>query len=245
MSDYMLSVLPRTGSGEAEGKRHDYGSEMTAYFETLFPGRKRTIYKDRTLLPVAVDVAVLHPTADEPFYLLYTIGMSSLSMADYLGGKEGDTALAELYMMLSEDWCLPASAALFSTEKKPWPVRLLTDLSQFSHLNKMWLSYGFMLPAEESRETFSDAGEFSGAVIIQFDGELGEIKTADGNIIQLYMPMPLYAEEKELYGTVGPDELTERILRCNGGSFLVNPERPNAAAAPQTEGRRETVDENT
>ena len=29
MSDYMLSVLPRTGSGEAEGKRHDYGSEMT------------------------------------------------------------------------------------------------------------------------------------------------------------------------------------------------------------------------
>lgn len=37
MSDYMLSVLPRTGSGEAEGKRHDYGSEMTAYFETLFP----------------------------------------------------------------------------------------------------------------------------------------------------------------------------------------------------------------
>lgn len=121
MSDYMLSVLPRTGSGEAEGKRHDYGSEMTAYFETLFPGRKRTIYKDRTLLPVAVDVAVLHPTADEPFYLLYTIGMSSLSMADYLGGKEGDTALAELYMMLSEDWCLPASAALFSTEKKPWP----------------------------------------------------------------------------------------------------------------------------
>ena len=45
------------------------------------------------------------------------------------------------------------------------------------------------------------------------------------------MPMPLYAEEADLYGKIGPDELTERVLQCNKGSFFVNPQRPNAAKA--------------
>ena len=146
-----------------------------------------------------------------------------MSMASYPGSGGEESSLAELYLMI------PAKEEMRTVGGiRPWPVRLLAELGAFPHMYGMWFSYGFYLPLARDCEYTSTQGTFSGALMIQFDGELGTVPTADGHRIQLFMPFPVYAEEAELYGSVGPDELTERILRYNGGTFLIDLKRPNA-----------------
>ena len=226
MSEYVPSFPSHAVTGETERERYDYSREVSLYFAGLFPERASRVFKADRFQPVGVDVTVLYPTEEEPFYFLYTTGMSGLSMAEYLGGAADDACLAELYMMLPGDWPFSAARDVSAdTADYPWPVRFLADVGRFPHENGMWLSYGFVLPTSERYVAFSDA------VLLQFDGELGAVRTDDGKVIQLFMPMPLYAEEADLYGKIGPDELTERVLQCNKGSFFVNPQRPNAAKA--------------
>ena len=51
----------------------------------------------------------------------------------------------------------------------------------------------------------------------------------DGIIIQLLMPVLLYADELEAYDRLGPDALIERILDCTHESFLLDLHRSHVA----------------
>lgn len=221
MKSDVTAFLSRAG---AVGKEmQNYGADIRNHFETLFTHRRMTVYESLPESRSFVDVTVLEPTEEEPFYFLYTSGMSRMSMASYPGSGGEESSLAELYLMIPAKEEMRTVGGL-----RPWPVRLLAELGAFPHMYGMWFSYGFYLPLARDCEYTSTQGTFSGALMIQFDGELGTVPTADGHRVQLFMPFPVYAEEAELYGSVGPDELTERILRYNGGTFLIDLKRPNA-----------------
>ena len=51
----------------------------------------------------------------------------------------------------------------------------------------------------------------------------------DGTNIELLMPILIYKEEMELVDEIGIDELVEKILDHNGGSFLLDINRVNVA----------------
>ena len=96
MSEYVPSFPSHAVTGETERERYDYSREVSLYFAGLFPERASRVFKADRLQPVGVDVTVLYPTEEEPFYFLYTTGMSGLSMAEYLGGAADDACLAAL-----------------------------------------------------------------------------------------------------------------------------------------------------
>ena len=58
----------------------EYGRAVQAYFHSLFPHRQWSVFQDPDGTPLAVDVELLYPTVEEPFYLLHTIGMSAAHM---------------------------------------------------------------------------------------------------------------------------------------------------------------------
>lgn len=207
-----------------------YNEQVKCYFRRLFPYRTHSVLRDGTRKPLPVDIGILYPTVEEPFYLIHTIGMSGAPM-QYPGSAEFDakkSSYGELYMMLPGNWPFSAcNDVVDGDDPAAWPLHLLMELGRFPHVHKLWLSYGFVLPNTEFCEPFAPDTALSGLIIVQFDGELGEMKLADGTMLQLFMPILLYKEELDLYNTLGPDELIERILdRCDG-SFLVDVKRTN------------------
>ncbi len=232
--------LPRffsmTATKAVSSVHKEYGQEVQAYFHRLFPRRKWQVLSDPLANPLAVDVEMLYPTVEEPFYLLHTVGMSAVPMY-YPAGKlaKGQEAYSELCMILPADWPFLTGSRVTLTDPAAWPLWLLMELGRFPHVHQIWMSYGFTLPNTEACEPFSPLSAFAGVIIVQFEGELGEVTMADGTAVELLMPIPVYKEELEVCGHVGVDAVIEEILDCNGGSFLVDMHRPNVGGGAYRE----------
>ena len=211
----------------------EYATEVQQYFRTLFPQRYFKVFQDAVESPLPIQTVVFFPTAEEPFYLLHTIGMSAAPMhqipqADSPGAGE---LYGELCLMLPGDWPFANGGSPSMTDSAAWPIRLLMELGRFPHVHQLWMSYGFMLPNTENCDPFSPMTQLSGVLIVQFEGSLGGFTARDGTEIQIFIPFLVYKEEMELCDEVGPDELIDRVLAYNGDSFLLNVQRPNAGLA--------------
>ena len=209
----------------------DYAETVEQYFYRLFPNRTRAALADTGSLPLPVDIEVLYPTAEEPFYFIHTLGMSAAPMTYPEGTENGEVreSYSELCLMLPSDWPFADSHHLSIEEPSVWPLCMLRDLAKFPHAHHLWMSYGFMLPNSEQGEPFIPGSDLCGVLMVQFDGELGELTLDDGITIQLLMPVLVYADEMEAYDNLGPDTLIERILDCTHESFILDLHRSHVA----------------
>ncbi len=209
----------------------EYTDEVQAHFQGLFPARQCVIIQDESDCPLPVDLAVMYPTEEEPFYLVYTLGMSAAPMKYPASPEmpEGRESYGELCIMLPADWPIEKNGQIDVSAQHNWPLAMLRSLAKFPHVHQLWMSYGFVLPNSENGETFAPDTELSGVLIVQFEGELGELHMADGAVVQILMPVLLYKDELDLYDEIGPDTLLDHILDCTDGSFMLNVKRPDTA----------------
>ena len=84
-----------------------YAGEIEAQFAQLFPDHKSFVFHELLSDLVHIDVHVICPDEELPFYVLYTTGMSDLPMSlpEEIADRE-DLKYAELYMLLPGDWDL-------------------------------------------------------------------------------------------------------------------------------------------
>lgn len=122
----------------------EYGRAVQAYFHSLFPHRQWSVFQDPDGTPLAVDVELLYPTVEEPFYLLHTIGMSAAPMhypaGEFVTGKEG---YGELCLILPADWPFRKDRDISLNDEEAWPIWLLMELGRFPHVHDvdvLWLS---------------------------------------------------------------------------------------------------------
>lgn len=205
-----------------------YGCCVQQYFHSLFPHRQWKVFHDPDGTPLAVDVELLYPTVEEPFYLLHTMGMSAAPMhypsGEFVTEKEG---YSELCLILPADWPFRKDRDLSLADEQAWPIWLLMELGRFPHVHDMWMAYGFLLPNTEANEPFAADTALSGLVIVQFEGQLGGVKMPDGTAVELLMPILLYKEEMDLCSDIGVDALVDAVVDECGGSFLLDKDRPN------------------
>lgn len=202
-----------------------HGEAMDDYVTMLFPNRKKTMLYDETDVSFPVHIALLHPTEEEPFYFAYTVGMSAAPMVGTAEGMEGESLYSELCLLIPKDWF---HASVEQGIAQSWPLQMMRALAKFPHANGLWMSNGFMLPNTEKEDSFSKETDYSGVLIVQFDGDLGHFTAHDGTLIKVLMPIPLYRDEMALFETIGGDELAERIVALTKGSFIVAKDRPHA-----------------
>lgn len=208
----------------------EYGGQVQEYFHQLFPHREWKVFSDPAARPIPIQVEMLYPTVEEPFYLLHTMGMSAVPM-HYPAGRldMGNEAYSELCMILPADWPFKQEDIAL-TDTAAWPIWLLMELGRFPHVHQIWISYGFILPNAETCEPFSPMTDLSGVIIVQFEGELGALTMSDGTTVELLMPILAYKDELELCDEIGVDSVVEEILESNKGSFALDIHRLNVAA---------------
>ncbi len=198
-----------------------YAPEIEAHFNALFPGRETGVLHEIMSDFVHVDVHVMRPTAEQPFYVVYTTGMSDLPMTLPPHVKE-DISRAELYIFLPGTWKLDD----LHDGSAYWPIGLLQFLARFPHAYKTWLAYGHTVPNGADYAPFDDSVGFSGVVLNWGDGPLSVVEAKDGQKVMLYGVIPCYKEEIEYKLKYGMDKLYE-LFKEHHVIGMTDPQRPN------------------
>lgn len=155
------------------------------------------------------DIYVIKATAQRPFHILLSSGMSALPMTVDKGDE--DYAFAELMCLLPKDWNLEYNA--LADERNYWPIRIMKELMLLPHANKTYLGFGHSLGHEEDEE-FAEGIGFN-AVMLAYSMELSsdftQIELDDNTLIDIYTLIPLYKEELIFKKENGANSLLEKF----------------------------------
>jgi hypothetical protein len=174
---------------------------------------------------VHIDVHVVEPTDERPFYTLVTSGMSDRPMN--VPPECQDLRFAELMISLPADW--PMTQEAFRQDDVFWPVRGLKFLARFPHEYETWLSWGHTIPNGDPPEPFADNTSLCCMLLlspVRAPDEFSSLQIDHEKTINFYSLVPLYQEEMEFKLEQGTDALIERFAEHNV-TELLDIQRPN------------------
>ncbi|AKF93240.1 suppressor of fused domain protein [Brevibacillus laterosporus] len=206
----------------------EYVEEIVEHFEAVFPGRESSVFHEIISDTIHIDVNILKPTEEEPFWVLYTTGMSDLPMTipDEVQEQLDDQFdRAEVMMFLPASWELTQES--MQDENNYWPIRLMKQMARFPHQYNTWLGYGHTIPNYQDYEPYADSTGLNGVVIFQLKEEISVIPTKDGNKVNAYFLLPLYKEEMEYKLEHGMDALMEKLSELGDEVLVLQPNRRN------------------
>ena len=209
-----------------------YAEEITAHFETLFPGRESFVYHEILSDLVHIDVNLMRPTEQQPFYVVYTTGMSDrpMTLPDEISNRE-DLQYAEVFLFLPGDWDLGKEFQL-GTDIPPehfWPIHMLKFLARFPHAYETWLGPGHTIPNGPDYAPLGPGVDFGGVVLDQLGKGLEQVETKDGRCVNLLFVIPAYREEIEYKLKYGMDGLQDRFAQGDL-PMVLDAARPNLCA---------------
>lgn len=206
-----------------------YAGEVEKHFQKCFPDRERFVFHEIESDLVHIDVHVMKPTPQEPFYVLYSSGMSDLPMTlpPDIAQEYKHLERAELYMLLPADWNLADEHNPDLAYEQYWPVQMLKCLARFPHEYETWLGWGHTMPNGPDYEPLQGGHGMSGFVLLEPHAEdMALLKAADGTPIHLYMVAPAYREEIEYKLEHGMHAL-EKLFAQNKLPQVLDLRRPN------------------
>lgn len=180
---------------------------------------------------VHVDILVVEPREERPYFTLVTCGMSDRAMRVPIEDPD-DLALvpelrfAELLLCLPSDWSLDPST--FRNESNYWPIRWLKRLARLPHQHESWLGLGHTIPNGDPPQPFAANTEFSGWLVdepVLFPSELQKLRVGE-KVINFYGIVPLYEEEMTLKLRKGSGALAH-VLDAARVSELIEMHRKN------------------
>lgn len=162
---------------------------------------------------VHIDVHVVPPRPERPYYTLVTSGMSDLPMNAPEGAE--DWKFSELMLCLPPDW--PLTTEAFKDERNYWPVRWLKTLARFPHEYETWLSVAHTIPNGEPPEPLADNTAFAGFMLVPpltTSVEFHELLVPPLRTIHFHALLPLTAAEMAFKLKHGADALMERLEKA-------------------------------
>ena len=176
---------------------------------------------------VHIDIHMVEPTEDRPWYTLVTSGMSDRAMVCPPGMEE--FAYAELVVCLPADWQLNQEA--LEDEKNYWPLRALKFLARFPHEYETWLFEGHTIPNGNPAEPVVDGLGFIGWLLfwpIMVKEEFLTLKVNNEKTIHFLAIYPLFQGEMDLKLKKGTDGLIKRFEK-NHVSEVIDIERGDSS----------------
>lgn len=164
--------------------------QLERYIERAF-GSFEQMFHEIISPDIHVDIAVIAPTDDQPFYKLVTMGMGAHKMNTPPELDEYKLQHAELVVHLPADWKLQSEA-----EADYWPLRWLKIIARLPGEHNTWVGFGHTIA---SGEPIANTGFGCMGLITACDksGESAKLTMDTGKTLQFYQLLPLYPEEME------------------------------------------------
>lgn len=172
---------------------------------------------------VHIDVHLVAPTKDRPYWTLVTSGMSDKPMA--APSHREAWRFAELMLCLPKEWKM--EQADFNDPKNYWPIKWLKLVARFPHEYKTWLCWGHSMPNGDPASPLHESVSFDGVILLRprtVSREFWELKIRDDKIIHFFSLVPVYPGEMSLKLREGSDVL-EKLFEEKKVSEIVNPRR--------------------
>jgi len=201
-----------------------YLDEIDAHIATHF-GKDSFVLHEEKSSTVHVDVHVVMPKSERPFYTLLTSGMSDLDMTVPKGAE--DLALAELCLCLPEYWPLSMTNFGWRDPNYFWPIAILQQAARYPHLRQTWLGWGHTVPRTPPLDAVSDEARFAGLLFFPpqtFPEGAEEVATMDGRTIHYLALIPLLAPELAFKETFGFEKFEEKLF-ASDVTELLDPQR--------------------
>jgi len=221
---------------ESENRCDDQAiREITEHFESFF-GEYEFVLSEIVSDELQIDVYPIPATEEDPYWTLYTTGMSGLPMNVPPEAAESedlpDVSLlqyAELMLRLPPDWPI---RELDQEEHANmyWPIGWLKRTARLPNDSGSWLGVGHTVLMSEPDEE-AESGGFAGILIMPALGpdEFGQIETSDHRLINVYSMVVLYRDELDYKLKHGLDALLEK-MEAAGLTDMVEPGRKSVVA---------------
>lgn len=179
---------------------------------------------------VGINLVVVGPTEEIPYYKFVTAGMSDKQMSLLEG--ENDKAperYLELMILLPLTWKLDAQS--LTDNNWIWPINLLHNLAWFVHAYDTRLGSGHTVSNGPNALPYAENTKLNNCLIlpsISCPEEFRELKINEDKTIYFYNLYPLYKEEAQYKLDYGTDELCALFDKYQIADFI-NPKRKNTA----------------
>jgi hypothetical protein len=179
---------------------------------------------------VHVDIHVVEPSEERPFYMLVTSGMSDMPM-NVPKGLEA-FRYAELMLCLPPDWKLGRRD--LEREENYWPIRWLKRMARFPHEYDTYLFAGHTVPNGDPPKPFASNTKLCCMlvwmpVMVRDPRSFFELKMSEGKMVYFFSLIPIYKEEMNFKLRNGLDPLINLFVK-HGVSELVDIFRRNVCA---------------
>jgi hypothetical protein len=164
---------------------------------------------------VHIDLHVVRPKSNRPYFTVVTSGMSDLDM--HVPSDFKDAALAEVCMCLPGDWPLAMDNLGWRVPKFFWPIKILKQSALYPHTNQTWLSWGHTISHSNGTEGLESGVRFAGEIILRpqtFPEGSEQVMTEDGRTINYLAVVPILEQEMAFRQTFGSTELAEKLIEA-------------------------------
>ena len=167
-------------------------------------GDYKNVFHEIASPDVHLDVCIVDPTEEEPYYKLVTMGAGAYKMQIPEQWQKYQLNYAEYVICLPKDWNLNSG-----DNTDYWPVKLLKDVARLPIWCDTWLSYGHTTQSDEEGSAYASNTGFNSVVLNFAANKKGDIRLImpSGKTINFYEIVPLYPEELKYKIENGADAL--------------------------------------
>ena len=190
-------------------------SYITKYF-----GGFPFVFHELVSPDIHVDIAVIEPTDEKPYYTLMTMGMGAHAMTVPEELLQTGIQRAELLLCLPANWNIESDQ-----EEDYWPVHLLKTLARLPIQEDSWLGWGHSIA---HGEPFASNTSFCGCFLLDppdLIEDAEECILPNGEKIVFYEVIPLYQQEMDYKVSYGTDALLKKMSFV---SHVIDIDRANA-----------------
>lgn len=198
-------------------------ADIEAHVEKHIGNIEKVLHEDVSEF-VHIDVLWIKATAERPYHVLVTSGVSDEPMHVPEGME--DRTRVELVIALPKEW--PLTLESFANENHYWPVRWLKQIGRLPHQQNTWLGWGHTIPNGAPAKPIANT-KFTGVMLTPayaLPTEFFRLKTKSGDQIRFYALIPLYQEEMDFKLDAGAEKL-EDLLEKHDVDFVIDRHRRN------------------
>lgn len=213
------------------------GEEMEAveqHIKSAF-GPIQNVWHEFFSPDIHVDICLIPPAEERPYYTLVTMGMGAHRMRVPEDLAEYELERAELLLALPSDWQVNDS-----DEQWYWPLRLLKQLARLPGEEDAWLGWGHTI---DNGEPYAANTELCTALLVSPVVGSEDAETAQlpgGGEVNFYQVIPLYRGELEYKLANGAEALLDELEDI---CIVVHPNRPDFSTV-EGFGQREALMDN-
>ena len=165
--------------------------ELDSFISEMI-GEYKYVFHELASPDIHLDVCIVEPCEEEPYYKLVTMGAGAYRMRIPEVFQKYRLDYAEYMICLPKDWNINSGE-----EENYWPIKLLKDTARLPIWNDTWLSYGHTTQNDADGSPYASNTKMNSAILNYAENQKGDVRLimSSGKVINFYEIIPLYPEE--------------------------------------------------